>query len=84
MRNMTSLHSGGTTLTFRPTQPYTFMDRFCGAGGLSLGFETAGLKGIYAADVAPAAIETYSRNFHHQLATLHLSSSVFDLPNALQ
>ena len=55
MRNMTSLHNGGTTLTFRPTQPYTFVDLFCGAGGLSLGFETAGFKGIYAADVAPAA-----------------------------
>lgn len=43
----------------------TFVDLFCGAGGLSKGLEYAGLKGICALDWFKEAGETYSQNFNH-------------------
>ena len=46
---------------------YTFIDLFSGAGGLSLGFEYAGFKGIVAIENMPAAVETYKYNFKHPL-----------------
>lgn len=39
-----------------------FVDLFCGAGGLSVGFERAGFKAVYAIDNDPSAIETYKYN----------------------
>lgn len=41
---------------------YNFIDLFCGAGGLSHGFEMAGFKCIGAIDNAPKAIETHKLN----------------------
>jgi len=38
------------------------VDLFCGAGGLSAGFEKAGFRAVYAIDNEPAAIETYKFN----------------------
>lgn len=43
----------------------TFVDLFCGAGGLSKGLEMAGLKGVCGLDFFEEACMTYSRNFHH-------------------
>lgn len=43
----------------------TFVDLFCGAGGLSKGLELAGLDGICGLDWFPEATETYRRNFRH-------------------
>ncbi len=43
----------------------TFVDLFSGAGGISKGFELAGLKGICGMDWFEAAGKTYRRNFHH-------------------
>lgn len=43
----------------------TYVDLFCGAGGLSKGFELAGLNGICGLDFFKEAGETYSRNFDH-------------------
>ena len=43
----------------------TFVDLFCGAGGLSKGFELAGLHGICGLDWFAEAGETYRRNFNH-------------------
>lgn len=43
----------------------TFVDLFCGAGGLSKGLEMAGLEGICGLDFFEEACMTYSRNFHH-------------------
>lgn len=43
----------------------TYVDLFCGAGGLSKGFEMAGLHGVCGLDYFPEAGETYKRNFHH-------------------
>jgi DNA (cytosine-5)-methyltransferase 1 len=47
------------------TSKLTFVDLFSGAGGISKGFELAGLKGVCGMDWFDAAAKTYRRNFHH-------------------
>ncbi len=42
-----------------------FVDLFSGAGGITKGFELAGLKGICGLDWFEAAGKTYRRNFNH-------------------
>jgi DNA (cytosine-5)-methyltransferase 1 len=41
-----------------------FIDLFCGAGGLALGFEWSGWRGILANDKDASALQTYERNLH--------------------
>ena len=43
----------------------TFVDLFCGAGGLSKGLEMSGLEGICGLDFFKEAGMTYERNFSH-------------------
>ena len=43
----------------------TFVDLFCGAGGLSKGLEMSGLEGVCGLDFFKEACMTYNRNFHH-------------------
>lgn len=43
----------------------TFVDLFSGAGGITKGFELAGLNGICGLDNMEAATKTYDRNFKH-------------------
>lgn len=43
----------------------TFVDLFCGAGGLSKGLELSGLEGICGLDWFKEAGMTYNRNFNH-------------------
>ena len=43
----------------------TFVDLFCGAGGLSKGLEMAGLQGVCGLDWFDEAGMTYRRNFDH-------------------
>lgn len=43
----------------------TFVDLFCGAGGLSKGLELAGMEGICGLDWFDEAGQTYARNFSH-------------------
>lgn len=43
----------------------TFVDLFCGCGGLSKGLEMAGLEGICGLDFFKEAGLTYTRNFDH-------------------
>ena len=43
----------------------TFVDLFCGAGGLSKGLELAGLEGVCGLDWFDEACKTYARNFNH-------------------
>lgn len=43
----------------------TFVDLFCGAGGLSKGLEMAGLNGVCGLDWVDEAGRTYARNFEH-------------------
>jgi DNA (cytosine-5)-methyltransferase 1 len=45
-------------------KPITFLDLFAGCGGLSLGFEQAGLSMVAALERSPMAAETHFRNFH--------------------
>lgn len=49
---------------------YKVIDCFCGAGGLSLGFENRGFEVEYAFDIDQAAINTYKNNpsYHHGAA----------------
>lgn len=42
-----------------------FVDLFCGAGGLSAGFERAGFSACYAVDNDVAAVETFRLNHPH-------------------
>src|SRR5579864_2685638 len=48
-------------------KPHTFIDLFCGAGGMALGFVQAGFKSVYAVDFDTLAAETYRRNFKHEV-----------------
>lgn len=48
-----------------PESQMTFVDCFCGAGGLSKGLELSGLHGICGLDWFKEAGMTYSRNFSH-------------------
>lgn len=50
-----------------PGSKYSVIDCFCGAGGLSLGFEEAGFNVEYAFDIDEKSIETYkyNRTHHH-------------------
>lgn len=48
-----------------PPSEMTFVDLFCGAGGLSKGLEMAGLNGICGLDWFKEAGMTYRRNFNH-------------------
>src|SRR3972149_1357348 len=41
----------------------TFLDLFCGCGGLSLGMQRAGLIEVAAIDSSPEAIMVFQRNF---------------------
>lgn len=45
----------------------TFVDLFCGAGGLSKGLEMAGLEGICGLDSFKEACMTYGKNFNHSV-----------------
>lgn len=42
---------------------YKYIDLFCGAGGLSLGFDKAGFENVFAVEFNPDFAKTYSRNF---------------------
>lgn len=54
-----------TTMEVNDTQKPTFIDLFCGCGGLALGFQQAGFKSVFAVDNDPASVKTYQRNFKH-------------------
>lgn len=42
---------------------YTYIDLFAGAGGMSLGFDKAGLKNVFSIDIEPTFCQTYRTNF---------------------
>lgn len=46
---------------------YKYIDLFCGAGGLSLGFDQAGFENVFSVEFNPEFAKTYERNFpsHH-------------------
>lgn len=46
---------------------YTYIDLFCGAGGMSLGFDQAGFKNVFSVEFNPEICLTYKRNFPNHL-----------------
>jgi DNA (cytosine-5)-methyltransferase 1 len=50
------------------------VDLFCGCGGLSLGFETAGFNVVAAYDNWDAAVAVYKENFKHPVHQVNLSN----------
>lgn len=60
------------------------IDLFCGAGGLSLGFEQAGFQSVLGVDFNVAALETYQRNrqgvktFCGDLTDIQLKESIVE------
>lgn len=42
---------------------YKYIDLFCGAGGLSLGFKEAGFENVFAVEFNPDFARTYQKNF---------------------
>ncbi len=53
----------------------TFVDLFCGAGGLSKGLELSGLEGICGLDWFEEACKTYERNFKHPFVNGDITDS---------
>jgi len=53
----------------------TFVDLFCGAGGLSKGLELSGLEGICGLDWFEEACRTYERNFKHPFVNGDITDS---------
>ena len=54
------------------------LDLFCGAGGLSLGFERAGFDVVKAVDIDPYSVLTYNYNRTREIAEV---KSVLDIDN---
>lgn len=50
-------------LLLKPASNYTFVDLFCGAGGMTQGLVAAGFKPIASVEVNPVASATYTKNF---------------------
>ena len=48
-------------------EPGNFVDLFCGAGGLSLGFAWAGWGPLVANDIDGKSLETYKANIHNNI-----------------
>ena len=44
------------------TKEYNIIDLFCGAGGLSKGFEEAGYKTLLGVDIEQSALNTFEKN----------------------
>lgn len=56
---------------------------FSGFGGLDLGAEMAGGEVVYAADINPAAVRVYSRNFKHPCRCVDIRNTApVDIPDA--
>lgn len=54
------------------------LDLFCGAGGLSLGFERAGFKVVKALDIDPYSVQTYNINRGQSVAEVR---NIIDVDN---
>ena len=63
---------------------YKLLDLFCGAGGLSLGFERAGFSVLKAIDIDPWSVSTYNHNRKNKVAeVMNVASLTSDYLNSL-
>lgn len=64
----------------------TYVDLFCGAGGMSLGFDQAGFSNIFSLDIEPSFCATYRENFpSHKLIQHNISTfSAQDIINEIK
>ena len=63
---------------------YKLLDLFCGAGGLSLGFERAGFSVLKAVDTDPWSVSTYNHNRINKVAeVMSVTSLTSDYLNSL-
>ena len=71
-----------TKLTTEPSRNfiYTSIDLFSGCGGLTKGFELAGIKSIFASDIDENCEKTFTRNFPQ---TPFLCKDITDLQEIL-
>ena len=51
------------SLSYKPKMRYTCADLFAGAGGLAVGFHSAGFKCQFFNEIDAQASETFSQNF---------------------
>ncbi|WP_156815539.1 DNA cytosine methyltransferase [Pseudanabaena sp. PCC 6802] len=65
--------------TYKPT----VLDLFCGAGGMSLGFQNAGCQILGGIDINPHAIRTHHRNFPDSIVKLPASDITRIKPSML-
>src|SRR5258708_39711841 len=63
-------------------QPFTALDLFCGAGGLSSGFVKAGFVITHSVDYDDSALKTYNANFGEHAGKIDLLNDDVDLPSA--
>lgn len=62
----------------------TVVDLFAGAGGLSLGFQRAGFRSLWAADSQEAAVETYRLNVDERAECVEIDlGTTFPLPTVI-
>ena len=63
---------------------YKLLDLFCGACGLSLGFERAGFSVVKAVDIDPWSVSTYNHNRKNKVAeVMNVTSLTSDYLNSL-
>lgn len=63
---------------------YTYIDLFCGAGGLSLGFDAAGFENIFSVEFNAEFAKTYKKNFpDHNLVVDDIRNMNEDIINSL-
>ena len=56
-------------------QPGAYIDLFCGAGGMGLGFKWARWRPVIANDLEPRFVETYRRNVHGEAVAGSITDS---------
>src|SRR5438045_4402549 len=78
-RSSESGGNGGGPSLF-PNQ-FRYIDLFCGAGGLSLGLQQAGLEPVLSIDCNKAAVNTYRTNLGGHVTEGGITDE-FDLPEA--
>ncbi|HQU44502.1 MAG TPA: DNA cytosine methyltransferase [Pirellulales bacterium] len=59
----------------------TLVDLFCGAGGMSLGFQRAGFRVVHAVDCWAPAVETYRQNLGYHVLQRRVAGDI-EIPDA--